>query len=133
MGYDGALISAAQDLTTNWADLGSEIDVGQGGMLHLWLTIDINDGANVRVRLQDKHTSAGAEEYSRPIINATASVVKVEQEYFEFNVDEDAKYHMTFDLDRKTSYVQVQVQAGTVGATKAQIDAAYYSISASDA
>ena len=132
MGYDGALITTAQDLTTSWVDLGSEIDVAGYGQLHLWLTIDINLGANVRVRVLDKHTEDGTEEYVRPILTPSLSVVLAEPEYLEFNVDEDNKYHLAFDVDRVTAYCQVQVQAGTVGATKAQIDAAYYSRSASD-
>ena len=55
-----ALISAAQNFTASWADLGGEIATNQFNSIGLWLNLDINDTLNARVRLIAKHTSAGS-------------------------------------------------------------------------
>ena len=59
-----ALIGAAQDFTGSWADLGSEIDCRGYRTLRVFLNLDINAGANLRVRVLGKHTSAHANEYN---------------------------------------------------------------------
>lgn len=131
MGYDGELVASTspQDLTTDWADVGGEIDTtNKRGKLHLWIKLDINNSNNFRIKLLDKHASAGADEYERLIKSASASVVHVEKAYYEWNVDEDGKFHLTFDLDGGTDYVQVQAQVSATGATAAQIDECLYSI-----
>jgi hypothetical protein len=128
--YTGVLTSTPQNLTTSWVDLGGEIDVGtkKFNTIHLWVTLDINDSNNIRFKILDKWESAGADEYERATISTSANVLYVEPTYYEFNIDEDKKYHFVFGLDNVTPYVQIQVQVGTAGATPAQIDAAYYSL-----
>lgn len=128
--YTGVLTSTAQNLTTSWVDLGGEIDVGtkKFNTIHLWLNIDINDSNNVRFKILDKWESAGSDEYERATISTTANKGLVEPTSYEFNVDEDKKYHFVFGLDNVTPYIQIQVQVGTAGATPGQIDSAYYSL-----
>jgi hypothetical protein len=118
------LITAAQDLTASWADLGDEIEMGGYTELLAWLTIDINNSLDVRVRALVKHTQGGAEEFLLPIQTIGASSVKVEGHYYEFNVDADQLMVLPFHLPNDVPFVQLQVMAGTVGATAGQIDAA---------
>lgn len=119
-----ALISSAQDFTAAWVDLGGEIEVNGARWLGLWLDVDINNTNNPQVRVLAKHTANHASEFSLPILTVGASDVKVEEHYIEFNVDADQKVLLSFDLDRVIPYIQVQIKAGTVGATAGQIDAA---------
>jgi len=117
-----------QDFTANWADLGGEINCSGYNTLRLFLTLDINDSENCRVRALVKHESAGAEEYNLPILTTAASDVKVESHYYEFNVDADSLFCLEWDV-AGIPYVQFQISAGTVGATEGQIDAAKYTLS----
>jgi len=117
--------AAPQALTANWVDLGNEQYVAGARRAGLWLTLDINDSTDARVRCLAKHENAGAEEYTLSIRTVGASDVKLEPEYFEFNVDEDRLMLLSVELDGLVPYVQFQVQAGVVGATAGQIDAAY--------
>lgn len=121
-----ALIAAAQNVTGAWADLGDEIEMGGYTRLGLWLTIDINLATDFRVRLLYKHTQAGAEEYNDVIETVSASVVRVEAAYVEFNVDADGLYFIPFEVDNLVPFVQVQIEAGAAGGTPGQVDAAYY-------
>jgi len=125
IGGPQALLAAAQDLTAAWADLGAELTVTGARTIALWTTLDINDSINARVRLLVKWENAGADEYVLPIRTVGASAVLVEDEYIEFNVDADQQMILSWDLDGLVFYAQFQVQAGVVGATAGQIDAAY--------
>jgi hypothetical protein len=120
-----AIIAAAQNLTANWVDLGAELHVAGAKAIGLWVTLDINDSTNARVRLIAKHTSAGAEEYVVPIRTVGASDVAVEDQYHEFNDDADQSMLLSWALDGLVPYVQFQIQAGAVGAAAGQIDAAH--------
>lgn len=122
------IIGAPQNLTAAWVDLGGEIDTRYSQRIGMWITLDINGSANARIRLLAKHTSGGSEEYVLPIRNVSASDVKVEPEYIEWNNDADVLMVLASDLDGLIPYVQLQVQAGTVGAPAGQIDAAYYTL-----
>lgn len=119
-----ALISAAQNLTGAWADLGSEVKTSGFQHLGLWLNVDINDSSDVRVRVLAKHTEAHADEFSLPIKTVGASSVAIEDEYFELTDDADQKILIGVDLDGIVPVIQIQVMAGTLGATAGQIDGA---------
>jgi hypothetical protein len=119
------LIASPLDLTGTWADLGSEYQLGGAGACSVYLELDINSSLNARVRFLAKHTSAHADEFSLPIHTVGASDVKIEDEYFEFNVDADQKILLGVELDGCVMYGQWQVQVGTVGGTAGQIDDAW--------
>jgi hypothetical protein len=123
------LIAAAQNVTTGWVDLGSEIETFRAQNLGVWLTVDINLATDVRVRALAKHTSAGTEEYLLPIRTVSATAVNVAGEYIEFSTDADQLMLLSWELDGLIPFVQLQLQAGTAGATAGQIDAAYYTLS----
>ena len=123
-----SIISTPQNFTDAWVDLGSEIDTRFSQRIGMWITLDINLSNNARIRLLAKHTSGGSEEYVLPIRTVGASDVKVEPEYIEWNNDSDVLMILASDLEGLIPYVQLQIQAGTVGGTPAQIDAAYYTL-----
>lgn len=118
-----ALIAAAQDLTANWADLGAELDVEGVRTIALFLTLDINDSTNARVRLVALHASGGTE-HVLAIRTVGSSAVTVEDEYIEFNDDADQSVVLPFEIYAVCPLVKFQVQAGAVGASAGQIDAA---------
>ena len=117
------LLAAAQNLTTAWVNLGAQLDTRGVRAVALYLTVDINDGANVRVRAMAAHALAGTE-HTLAIKTVAASAIAIEAEYLEFNVDTDQDMMITWDIAGVVPYTQFQVQAGTAGATAAQIDAA---------
>lgn len=122
------LISSAQTMTTSWADVGTEISTKGYRYITFWLTVDINNSNDQRIRAIAKHTASGSEEYSLVIKTVSASDVKIEEEYLEFNVDADQLVAVTFELGNTTPYVQLQAQVGTLGATAADLDAVYYTL-----
>lgn len=125
--FQNSLTSVSQNVTGSWVDLGSPIDVRKFNKLTLWIKLDINNAENVRLRLSGLHTESG-DEYLRIIKTAGASAIAFEAEYYELNVDgTDINFVNTFDVDAY-SYVQVQVMAGTVGATPAAVTASHYTL-----
>ena len=50
-------------------------------------------------------------------------------EYVEFDVDADQNPQIFFDLKGCVQTVQVQIQAGTIGATPAEVTTAFYAAS----
>lgn len=120
-----ALISAAQDLTASWVDLGDPVPMSDWNRCALWANLDINNTNDARVRAIAKLTdTVGAGEYTLPIKVVTSSDVKVEGEYIEFNVDADQKMVLEVETKGLVPFIQFQVQAGTVGATAGQFDSA---------
>lgn len=117
-----AIISSAQNITTSWANLGSEMSLQGVTDIALYLTIDINAGANVRVRLLALHTSGGTG-HVLPIPTTSASDVKVEDHYVEFNDDADQNIVVAWEPGGLVPFGQFQVIATDAGST-AQIDAA---------
>ncbi len=125
------LKSTAQDLTANWADLGSEIDTDGYNWMKLFLQVDKNNSLNIRIRVLEKTTDDGAIEYTQVIETVGASDTKLEDHYYELNVDgadQDENIAILIELRNTVPVVQVQVMAGTVGATAGQIDGAHYSL-----
>ena len=120
-----AIISAAQDFTAAWADLGPEIDMRGYTELNVYITLDVNDSTDLQVKALGKHESGGSEEYDFQIETVSASDVKVEPQYIEFNTDAD----QLAILKVKTNgvpFIQLQVKAGTLGdGTDGQVDACY--------
>jgi hypothetical protein len=120
------LVSSAQNLTTSWAALGSGSNVSVSGkkIAALYVVLDINNSSNARVRALGRHTTSGAT-YVMPIKTVAASDVKIEDEYYEFNVDEDQNMLLTWDLDGVVNYLDFQVQVSATGTTAGQIDDAH--------
>ena len=117
-----SLISAAQNLTASWADLGSEIDMTKYRRCMVWLNIDINDSQNVRLRAVGKLAKNATLEYVFPIKVVTSSKVNVQDEFTEFTDDADQSVLVEILTNGLVPIVQLQVEAGTAGATPGQID-----------
>ena len=121
--------TTAQDLTTSWADFGSEVEVWNHRSMGLWCNNDINNGANIRVRVLAKGVSGGTDEFILPIKIVGTTETKLSLGYYEFDSDADQKVLLEITLANLVPYVQVQVQAGTAGApTAAQMDFIYYTL-----
>jgi hypothetical protein len=115
------LKDTAQSFTASWVNYGSEISTDGHDRISLWLNIDINDTVDTRIRLLAKHTRGGADEYTFPIETVSDSVITIKAEYIEFATDVDGKRVISFNLDQIIPFIQVQIQAGTVGASAGQI------------
>lgn len=121
-----ALISSAQAFTDAWADLGGEINCFDKDRISLWLTLDVNDDSDLRVRALALHTSGGTEHYF-PIATVGTSDIAVEDEYIEFTNDGDESYVLQWELNKVIPFIQFQVMRGTDGGgTDAEVDAASY-------
>lgn len=125
-----ALIAAAQNFTNAWADLGPEIALSGYTRLTVWLTIDVNDGYNLRLRCLGKHTPGAGLEYVMPILKpdtttAGAYVIYAEDEFIELTERVDQNMLFTWTIENTIPYVQIQVMAVTPGADPAQIDGAH--------
>ena len=124
------LITAAQDLTGSWVNLGDAISVSDWNRVALWLNVDINDSADVRFRaLPLKTKTQDADQYSYPIKYTSSSKVAIQDEIFELSDDADQKIVVELETKGLVNALQFQVQAGTVGATPGQIDEAEVSLS----
>lgn len=115
-------LSAAQDFTTGWVDLGSEIDMRGYTELLVYATLDINDTINARIKALGKTESGGADEYNFIIETISSSEINMESEFMEWNNDADQLSILKIKSGG-VPFIQLQIQAGTVGATAGQIDA----------
>ena len=115
------LNASAQSFTDSWVDYGPEISTDGHDRISLWFNIDINDTVDAQVRLLAKHERNGADEYTFPIETVSDSVITIKPEYVEFSEDTDGKRVISFNLDQVVPFVQVQIQAGTIGASAGQI------------
>lgn len=117
------LIDSALTLTTSWQDLGAlvpggpEINVMDCMSVTLWLKVDINDSQNVRVRMVGIPQTGSSDLYNPPIMTVNASIVRVEPEVIELNVDADQNILLSFPTVDQVPLIKFQVQVGTLGAT----------------
>lgn len=119
------LISAAQVLTTSFADLGAEIDMRGYNQLGLWLTVDINGASNIEVRILHKHTSAGSEEFREIYLGSpTSNITTINLNDYQFASDADQLTKFNIPVSGTSSFIQVQARMATDGGTDADIDAA---------
>ena len=127
----GQHITAAYELAADdtWYDLGDEVETHELMTFATWIELDVGDGTGFRVRLLAKNPYSTTLEYVLPIKTVSASDVKVEDHYVEFNDDSDQKMIITWSLDGVIPKVQVQVQADDVdtgGGDKIEVDSAVY-------
>lgn len=121
-----SVVATPQDFTAAWVDLGGEIDTRDMETVVLWPVLDINDTLNARIRVVAKHTLAHADEFVLPIKTVGSSDVSLEDLYYEWEDDTDQNIALSVLLERAVPVVQVQIMAGTVGATAGQIDRCVY-------
>lgn len=117
------LISAAQNVTTSWADIGPEIDTRGYSTLVAYVTLDINAGSGVKIKALGKTAYAGASEYDIPTKTTTTSGTGVYPHFYEFSSDIDQLTVLDWDV-KGVPFVQLQVMANVSGtaASPCQID-----------
>lgn len=111
-----AAVSTGQAVSSGWADFGDEIDVQGYKSLLVWTSLTHYASSNCRVKALAKHATSGADEYELPIKTVSTSDVKVNSLYYELDSDATQKMLLDFDITA-VPYVQLQIQAGTVGTT----------------
>lgn len=131
-----ALIAAAQNYSTPgaWADLGPEILVDGYNKVLLWISHVNNNNTGTIFRALAKHTNAGTDEYSLPIITTStslplsASIGMVGDSYFKLIVDTTQKVVIPFEVFNSIPYIQFQCQAvltGSAGQAGGNVATAY--------
>lgn len=116
------MITAPQTVTAAWADIGDEIDVRDVNSIALWVDLDINSSQNVRFQILAKKASDATDWFTLPLkVNGTTET-KVLPGYYEFDTDADQKLVFEVPVTDLVEYVKVQVMAGTLGATGADIE-----------
>jgi hypothetical protein len=116
--------SSSQALTDTLADLGSEINVVGFDSINLYLNVDINDSSNVTVAILGKLEEGGTVEYYLPFDTLGTAKTLVDKSLYEINYDADGGQVVSVPL-YGASFVQVQVKAGTVGASAGNITSCY--------
>ncbi|CAK0762888.1 hypothetical protein CCP3SC1AL1_310006 [Gammaproteobacteria bacterium] len=118
------LISASQNLTNAFANLGSTINVGDAKECVLWAKVDIGTSTNVQFKIWGKIEEDSTDLYEFPIKTITASLIKIEDEVVELNVNVDQNIMISFTTNYTVPYIQIQVKdsaSGTGAITEAYL------------
>ena len=118
------LVTSAQTLTDAWADLGSEIDMRGYNNLNIYITVDINDSIDVRLKTLGKYESAGTDEFDFSIETTDSGSVKINPKYYEFNSDIDQLQIMKIPTNG-IPYIQLQIMAVATGSSIGSISDCY--------
>ena len=121
---DGKIITEAFDLTTEWQDVGSEIDTHGIEEFGIWQQNDINSGANIQIRLVGVNPFNPTLDFYLPIKTVSSSKCNVEDHLVEFTNDADENYVVSWTFGKIVPKVQFQALALTAGG--AQIDSLTY-------
>ena len=84
-------------LGTGWATIGTAFETAGARFLNAFVDLTVNSSTDPRFRLQGLYESGGSA-YALPITTASASVLKAEDEYVEFNVDADQRQSLVWEL-----------------------------------
>lgn len=122
-----AMLLSPQTLTNNWVNLGDAFKTDTYQFLGLWFDVDVNDALDIQFRVTAKIESTGDIFYNA-IKTVSSSDVLVEPERYEFNLNQDQKVFITFELLNTIPWVQVQVKAITPGANPGKITQCHYSM-----
>lgn len=121
------LISASQNITSSWTDLGQIYDCFGFTVIGIFLKLTINDSQDFRIRLVGKTSENDSVEYSIPFKLDTIENSWVKYgDYVEIDIDIDKNMLLFFNIEGVLPCFKVQVQAGFVGSTAAQITSASY-------
>lgn len=121
-----ALKDTAQVVTSGWVAIGNPLNAGNYDKMIVRPIVVINSSSNVRFRLVERIGATGDTTTYLPSTEVTAGTeVKVTPQYKELDTDANQNPILVFDV-KGLEYVQLQTQAGTVGATGASISSVYY-------
>jgi len=108
------LVTSAQDITASWVDMGSEIDMRDFTDLNVFLTVDINDGQNVRIKALGKHEFDGTDEFDFIQGTDNGTITTITPTYTELESDTDQLIMLKFKT-YGIPYIQLQVMAVIAG------------------
>ena len=122
------LLSASQDVTGSWVDCGDIYHTcnvgGSSNNLVYLIDLDINDSTDVRFRVVGNIIETPTVDYVFSIYDITANKVNIDDEFVELTNDTDQSVILEFQT-AGIPYIQLQVQAGTVGATPCSVKSVY--------
>jgi len=119
-----------QNVTDTFAAIGSAINTAGAKFITFFISVTRNNSSNIRFKIVSNRTASGTDNYNDLIETAGASDIKIENKYYELNVDADNKFKLKVQLDGSTPYLTLQTCAGTVGSpTAAVITSVYYILS----
>ncbi len=113
-------IADSQTLTTDFADIGGEIDGCRGKRVFYFVHIDIGNDTDVRFKILAKHTAGSTEEYplAADQVKVNAGVVWMaydgnEGGHFELSSNHDHYLLIEVDTGNAISCLQLQAMAAT--------------------
>lgn len=115
------ILDEPQVVTTDWEDLGAEIDCRAMANIALWLKVNIEDSQDLRVRMLVLFESGHDDRYVLPLRTNKSTVVEVRHEIKQLAVNEDQNIPLSWTLDHMVPYAQFQVQAGALGSAAGQV------------
>lgn len=104
---DGELLEDAQELTSSYTDIGSEIDVKGYTKLGVFVIADTNDSQDVLMKTLAKYEYGGVNEFDLDTAGETT---------LWSGTSSDFKKYYEIDVGA-IPFIQLQVKAGTVGTT----------------
>ena len=133
------ILDTNQTLTNTFTDIGAVIgpssiagSTGDNLIMFSFLTVavelDINDSEDFQIKALIVDAEDPTKEFDFPINTVKKNIVQVEPLVQEFNLDIDANQTFSWDLDNTVDAIQLQVRAGTVGATAGVITSIRYNI-----
>lgn len=124
------LIEAPQAVTPAWAKLGGEFLLWKMKHLLLWIERTHNDSSDIRVRLVPKRGyGASSPDYQPQIESTGATIVKLNPEGKEFDIDATQEPIVSYDLDGCVPVGQFEIMAGAVGSSADVIETAHITAS----
>ena len=117
------IISAAQTVTTSFADLGAAFEIPCFGYyaMGIWIKLTINQSLGVQIQALAKHTSQGTDEYNLPIEEISSGLITISSEVLQFP-DANGLYLLKCTLNNIVPFVQLQIKMTTDGGTDATAD-----------
>ena len=120
-----SILDSAQDVTDSWVNLGDAIDCRGFLYLGIWPVVTINNSSKVRIRALAYPTSDQINMYNIYLNIILSTKIELERAYYEIKNDASQRGIIQICTNNIIPFVQLQVQAKTVGATAASIDKIY--------
>lgn len=123
-----SLITAAQTLTTSFADLGAEVCTSGYNTIGIWVKCTAQDSDEIQFRVQALHEVGGTEKYDLPVEIVSAEKITISPEVQEFPDTANFLYILKVNSANVIPYMQFQVKYTVFesgGSTPGTIDTAY--------
>ncbi len=114
------VLDSAYTLTDTEAEFGNEINTIGVRKIVLYVTLDVNNSLNVRIRPNFRLTTSGSN-YLPALEVISATETKIQDNYFELDNDADQRQIIEIPLDGCVPFVKLSAWAGTVGVAAGSI------------